>query len=323
MGSAVLFRAIQLAWLPIALVGYVLILVRMLVFARESGTSATTLASLYTRWMQHRLGTRPDVPCARLMAVLPGASRVGLTLTTGGTMLGHRITGYVQRLYRYPYPGVPPMIHQSAARTTFFDTALHRHLAEVDQLVVLGAGYDTRAFRIPDHIRCFELDQPDTQRTKRNLLARTGLDMHRVTFVPANFRTDDWLANLTAAGFDPRRPAFFLWEAVTMYLDRRSVEETLRAIAGTAPGSVVAFDYFNAALIASKDPVMRYARAMVQLTREPFMFGLDLPPPARSQVERFLTPLGLTLTEHRTFGRETPTQPVAAGFATAVVRAGP
>jgi hypothetical protein len=56
-GKAVAFRLIQIAWLPIALVGYVPFVIKLILVSRASGVSATALASLYTRWMQHALGT--------------------------------------------------------------------------------------------------------------------------------------------------------------------------------------------------------------------------------------------------------------------------
>ena len=143
--KAPIFRMIQIAWSPIALVGYVLFVIKLIIFSRQSGVSSTTLASLYTRWMQHKLGTRLDEPCERLMMVLPNVSQLGLRLVTGGTLLAHRLTSYVPRIYRYPYEGDPPMVHESAARTTFFDAALARHLGDIDQLVILGAGWDTRS----------------------------------------------------------------------------------------------------------------------------------------------------------------------------------
>jgi hypothetical protein len=57
---------------------------------RRMGTSATALASLYTRYMQHRLGTRRDEPCDRLMMVLPNVSKPGLRLVTAPTRLYKR-----------------------------------------------------------------------------------------------------------------------------------------------------------------------------------------------------------------------------------------
>jgi len=151
------------------------------------------------------------------------------------------------------------MRDQPAARTTFFDVALQRHLADVDPLVILGAGLDTRAYRLPTdaRVRCFEVDKPATQQFKLEMLHKAGIDASRVTYVSADFQNDDWFEKLAAAGFHPDRPSFFLWESVTMYLEREAVESTLRKIAGTARGTVVAFDYVSSQLLESRSLFMR------------------------------------------------------------------
>ncbi len=322
IGAASIFRMIQIVLLPIAAVSYVLFVVKLVLYSRRSGTSATLLASFYTRWMQHTLGTRRDEPCARLMLVLPNVSHLGLRLVTAPTLLAHRLTGYVPRIYRYPYAGVPPMQHQSAARTTFYDAALERHLADVDQLVILGAGFDTRTYRLPagTRVRSFEVDAPKTQAFKRAMLQQAGVDTTRVTYVPADFEHEDWFEKLVDAGFEPDKPSLFLWESVTMYLERQAVESTLRKIAGTATGSVIAFDYFSAELIESRSLFMRYARAVISATGEPWKFGIDNTPPARQRVAAFLESCGLVLEEQRNFGPETDRKHAMAGFATAVVK---
>ncbi len=314
-----IFRVIQIVWAPIAILGYMFFVVKLLLQSRRSGVAATTFASLYTRWVQHHLGTRRDEPAIRLMMFLPNVSVVALRLVTAGTLLGHRLTGYVPRIYRYPYEGDPPLAHEAAARTTFFDAALARHLGEIDQLVVLGAGYDTRSFRVPEAIRCFEVDMPKTQQMKRRTVKKAGLDATRITFVPADFMAEDWLEKLIGAGYDPAKPTFFLWEAVTMYLDRDAVEGTLRRIAGTTRGSVVAFDYFHADLIESQTLFWRYARAATKVTGESFQFGIASTPPSRKDVAAFLTSCGLSMEEQRNFGRETSRTPAMAGFTTAIV----
>ena len=320
--AATTFRIIQIILLPIGAVGYVLFVVKLVTFSRRSGTSATVLASLYTRYMQHRLGTRRDEPCDRLMMVLPDISHLGLLLATAPTLLAQRLTGYVPRIYRYPYKGVPPMKHQPAARTTFYDAALKRHIARIEQLVILGAGFDTRAYRLPagTRVRCFEVDTSKTQAFKREMLKKAGVDTTRVTYVPADFLKEDWLEKLVDAGFEQDKPSFFLWESVTMYLDREAVESTLRKIAGTAAGSVVAFDYFSAELIEARSLFMRYARAVINATGEPWRFGIDNTPPVRERVAAFLESCGLSLEEQRNFGPEADRKRAMAGFATAIVK---
>lgn len=315
------FRAIQVAGLPLATVGYVFFVIRLIMYSRRSGASATILASFYTRWMQHELGTRTDWPCALLMKVLPFVSQQELRLVTGPTLLAHRLTGYVPRIYRYPYEGLPPMRDQPAARTTFFDAALERHLADIEQLVILGAGLDTRAYRLQEvkGLRCFEVDTPRTQAFKREMLRKASVDTSRVTYVPADFEEEDWFEKLVGARFEPSKTSFFVWEAVTMYLEREAVESTLRKIAGTAPGTSVAFDYFSTELLEGRSLFLRYARAVIKLVGEPWRFGMDTTPPVRQRVADFVGSCGLSLEEQRNFGQESERKHTVAGFVTAVV----
>jgi methyltransferase (TIGR00027 family) len=323
--AATIFWLIVIVLWPLLVAGYVLTVVKLLVYSRRTGASATVLASFNTRWMQHMLGTRRDEPVARLAKMLPNISRLGWRLFLGPILFANRLTGYVPRLYRYPYPGEPPFLDQPAARTTFYDEALARHLPEINQLVILGAGLDTRCYRLPADttVRCFEVDSPRTQRFKRQMLQKAGVDDSGVTYVPADFELEDWFEKLVAAGFDPTKPSFFLWESVTMYLDLEAVESTLRKIAGTAPGSGVAFDYFSAEILSDQSPFWRYVRVVLRVLGEPFKFGLDNTPPVRRRVEEFLASCGLTLAEQHNFGQETGRKHALAGFATAFVPLAP
>src|SRR5258708_10184880 len=95
IAKASIFRLIQIAWSPIAFVSYVPFVLKLILFSRTSEVSSTTLASLYTRWMQHQLGTRLDELAVRLMMVLPNVSHLGLRLTTAGTLLAPPLPGYL------------------------------------------------------------------------------------------------------------------------------------------------------------------------------------------------------------------------------------
>jgi methyltransferase (TIGR00027 family) len=191
----------------------------------------------------------------------------------------------------------------------------------VAQFVILGAGFDTRAYRLPNdtRVRVFEVDTPRTQLVKRETLKKAGIDSGGVTFVPADFEKDDWLACLAAAGFDPGERTLFLWEGVTMYLDRAAVEETLRKIASTAPGSVVAFDYFTTEALESRALYWRYGRAATNAAGETLKFGVDSTPPSRERLAELLRSCGLTLSDQRTLGDDTQTRRAWGGFATATV----
>jgi methyltransferase (TIGR00027 family) len=125
-----------------------------------------------------------------------------------------------------------------AVRTVFVDEAVRE--TGHPQLVILGAGFDGRAWRMPElrDTTVFEVDHPDTQRTKRariDGLARTARD---VEFVAVDFTRDDLAERLAAAGHDATRPTTWVWEGVVMYLTRAEVEATLTVVARrSAPGS--------------------------------------------------------------------------------------
>jgi methyltransferase (TIGR00027 family) len=322
--AAAAFRVIQGSLFPIASVAYVPLVLKTIVASRRSGASTTLLASFYTRWMQHQLGVRRDDACADMMKVLPNVAQLAWRMVTAPTRWAHHITGYVPLVYRYPYLGEPPLQHQPAARTTFYDQALERYLGTVDQFVVLGAGLDTRVYALASklRVRCFEVDTPASQALKVAALAQAGVDTRATTYVAADFAREDWFAKLVAAGFDPSLQTLFTWESVSMYLERAAVERTLRTISNTAPGTILAFDYFSAQLLASSSPLMRYAQLFLRLTGEPWKFGIDNRPPAHDRLSAFLESCGLSLADQRNFGHESATSGAPAGFATAVVSAG-
>ena len=194
--------------------------------------------------------------------------------------------------------------------------------ADMAQFVILGAGFDTRALRLPPdtRVRSFEVDMPKTQAVKREALKQAGIDAAGVTFVAADFEKDDWLARLVEAGFDPAKPALFVWEGVTMYLDREAIEATLRKIASTAKGTVIAFDYYTTEVLESQALMMRYARMGTKAAGEPLKFGVDSTPPSRRATCR-VAPVVRTLTRRAAHaGKETEGKRAWGGFATAIVK---
>ena len=119
-----------------------------------------------------------------------------------------------------------------AARTLFFDRVIVRTLdGGITQAVITGAGYDGRAFRYAKPgVRWFEVDHPATQNDKRERLERLGIDSGAITYVAADFATDDVAASLLAAGLDVARATVFICEGVAVYLERSVLVALLRAI---------------------------------------------------------------------------------------------
>jgi methyltransferase (TIGR00027 family) len=132
-------------------------------------------------------------------------------------------------------------------RTVVLDRAI-ASAAPIAQLVILGAGFDTRAWRLDSlaDATVFEVDHPNTQALKRERAAAIPAKARQVRFVATDFQRDDMAASLRAAGYDTDRPTFWLWEGVTMYLRPEAVAANVEALAAlSAPGSHLALTYLS------------------------------------------------------------------------------
>lgn len=134
-----------------------------------------------------------------------------------------------------------------AVRARFAEDALAAAVAVgATQLVVLGAGLDTYAYRgaCREWLRIFEVDHPATQAWKRQRLADAAIPQPaRLTFAPVDFERQTLGDGLAATGFDPERQTFFTWLGVVPYLTEDAVWSTLGFIASLPGGSHVVFDY--------------------------------------------------------------------------------
>ena len=168
------------------------------------------------------------------------------------------------------------------ARTKHMDGLL-RQAAEngAVQVVNLGAGYDSRAYRFRDAMpkaRFFEIDLPAMiEEKKRRVQQVLGRVPQEVAYVPIDFNTQTIPGELKKAGYDPDRKTFFIWEGVTMYISAEAVDATLNFIARSAPGSSVVFDYMPLGAIQrdfKKYPDIRGLSFWVAYRGEPFIFGI-------------------------------------------------
>jgi methyltransferase (TIGR00027 family) len=158
------------------------------------------------------------------------------------------------------------MADMMALRTAAIDTAVRNAIASgATQLVILGAGYDGRAWRMPElaGVKVFEVDHPATQGDKRTHLTDLPPATGIVSFVPINFELESLGAVLDRAGHNRSSPTCWIWEGVVMYLTRDVMRATLAGIAGrSASGSTLIVNYHT---------VHRrlFARLMFRLIGEP------------------------------------------------------
>jgi methyltransferase (TIGR00027 family) len=188
------------------------------------------------------------------------------------------------------------LVHYILVRQRFTDEHLCKAMDRgVSQLVVLGAGYDTRAWRYSERLDvAFEVDHPATSARKRSLVQGMALPPGDRRVIVADLATADLRAVLLDGGFDPSRPTFFAWEGVTMYLERDAILQTLRTLRSLmAPGSALSMDlWWDSDESGLSGALWRAAPGLLGMLGEPLVFRAS---PA--QIPGLLAEAGLDVAE--------------------------
>lgn len=194
-------------------------------------------------------------------------------------------------------------------RTRYLDDRLDEQLANgCRQVVILGAGLDTRAVRKRSPgVAYFEIDDPNTVSLKQARLAEEGIDVP-TTFIAGNYVASGVLPLLAANGFNSDVPSFFIWEGNTMYLTEADAKQVLSDLKACVRRFNIAFDYMDKAVVArttgeagTTDFVERFAAMGA-----PWHYGID-------DLEALAAETGLTVADavtvgdlHRKFWPERP-----------------
>jgi methyltransferase (TIGR00027 family) len=188
------------------------------------------------------------------------------------------------------------------ARTKYFDAVFTQALENgFSQIVIFGAGFDSRALRfskLNKGTRVFELDAPTTQQEKLKAYQLKKLVIpENLVFVPIDFNKEGLADKMAQAGFVAGRKSLFLLEAVTMYLPQDAVESTFRFIEGVSGmGSLIVFDYIYAGVLRKENKYYGERELSLQTLAkvgEEWIFALE-----EGEDERFLGRHGFSLKDH-------------------------
>jgi methyltransferase (TIGR00027 family) len=176
-------------------------------------------------------------------------------------------------------PGAYPY---EIARCKFIDDVMSSELdVGLDELVLLGAGLDSRPYRFADRLgglRVFEVDHPASQATKRARLHRLfGEEPRSVRFVPVDFNRDDLVTEMARAGHDERAATLFIWSGVSPYLSEAAVTAVLTWVGNhTSPRTSIIFDAVWASAVHGDSDRYgaRELKRAVESVAEPLRWGI-------------------------------------------------
>jgi methyltransferase (TIGR00027 family) len=211
------------------------------------------------RAVAHLQGTVPGFADPTALSLLPEEARARVKRFQAGPPAASSASE------RFAHKFLERRARMMAIRTVAIDRAVRE--ANATQVVVLGAGLDGRAWRMPElrEAVVFEVDHPDTQRDKVTRIGSLARFAREVRFVPVDFTQDRLDDKLAAAGHDSARPTTWIWEGVVMYLTRAQVEATLEIVARlSATGSRLIIAY------AAPGLMVPLVRLLVRRVGEPF-----------------------------------------------------
>lgn len=166
-------------------------------------------------------------------------------------LMGHKFSVWVGEK-------IAPGFHEHlVSRTRFIDDLIEKSAADgVEQYVILGAGYDTRAHRLelPATLKIFEVDQAEVQERKRSKLPQDVPNSENVTYVSVDFNTQSLSEQLLAAGFDTSKSTVFTLEGVSQYIPKEAVTSTLQELAGLTKKADATFYISYVDTNLDKDP---------------------------------------------------------------------
>ncbi len=194
---------------------------------------------------------------------------------------------------------MPGSLGAILCRTRYIDDVLQKSLEHgIEQVVILGAGFDSRAYRIAgmERVQVFEVDLPGTVELKKNRLEKVlGAVPENVKLIGMDFDQQTLAESLSETGFENDRRTLFIWEGVTQYITAQAVDETLKFVSNASDeGSAIVFTYVRKGIIDGTDrpewfgPFMSFAGRI----GSPMVFGLD---PA--EIGQYLSDHGLKLVE--------------------------
>ncbi|OIQ38288.1 MAG: hypothetical protein BM563_06615 [Bacteroidetes bacterium MedPE-SWsnd-G1] len=220
-------------------------------------------------------------------------------------LMGHKLSVWLTQK-------MAPGFHEHLiSRTRFIDDLIEKNAADqVEQYVILGAGYDSRAHRLnlPSSLKIFEVDQPEVQERKRSKLSNDVPNLENVTYVSIDFNHQSIKEQLLNAGFDQNKPTVFTLEGVSQYIPKEAVDSTLKELVELTQNASAIFFMSYVNKLLNEDPKacfgQGYAKAekkaaliqkLAAKSGEPWISLYSA-----KEIEALLSQNGFTLTENKT-----------------------
>ncbi len=269
-----IFIIIHLICLPMIIVGLSIAYYKEVVASKKSGVSFTALKAIQPKWTLHNFQVRKDKDTVLFIRNLPIGSELCLWLTFLPSIITSKLVGFTP-VFEMPENGKENRRNFIRMRITSFDRIVEKYSSEVEQMVLMGGGYDLRfnKYTKGKDLLVFDLDKLATQQMKLIAMERASIESDWIKYVPINFEERSWVDALIENGFDRTKKTYFHWETVSLYLDEYIVKDTLQKIAEISPaGSLIGQDFYSPEWVNGK----KSKHQILEKVGEPFKYSISM-----------------------------------------------
>ena len=308
-----LFIPVQIIFIPFAIIGIIDAVYKEMVRSKKLGVSFTAVQALQYRWIMHYFNTRKDAISVRFIKKFPCESHFGLYSTFGALIISQQYFGFTTKFGRVDKLGEETIFSTPGRRLLMFDEIMKKYVDIVEQIVIPGAGYDLMALEHTrdKNIKVFEIDQVNTQNIKIETLKKAGIKHDWINYIPVDYSKESWSDKLVKAGFDKTKKTLFIWQSVSLYLEKDTVKDTLKKMADLCvEGSYVAQDFYSKSfMLGETSKTVKKSSNLMGKMGEHWKFGIDMSNNPNESVELFLLECGLKMTSIQQFGEKLNVEP--------------
>jgi methyltransferase (TIGR00027 family) len=282
---------LQIILLPISLIGMIYANCKQQKNSKKAKISYTAGQVIQGQWILHYFNIRKDYNIIKFIKNFPAESHIGFYMMFSAAILANKLVNFVPKALIKNNLDEISSYSFLFFRTKKIDQLVKDNIENVEQFVILGAGFDLRSIRYNnDKLKVFELDKKNTQKIKLDTLRKAKIITNNISYIEFDLNNSDWSIDLIKQGFKQNKKTLFLFESVGCYLEENIVNNILSTIKSiSAKGSIVIQDLYSTRFL-HQDEFQRVKRGkkLIQNFGENWNFTINMDNNVESEISKLL-----------------------------------
>ena len=282
---------LQIFLLPISLIGMSYANYKQQKNSKKAKISYTAGQVIQGQWILHYFNIRKDYNIIKFIKNFPAESHIGFYMMFSAAILANKLVNFVPKALIKNNLDEISSYSFLFFRTKKIDQLVKDNIENVEQFVILGAGFDLRSIKFNNvKLKIFELDKKNTQKLKLDTLKKAKIITNNISYIEFDLNNSDWSIDLIKQGYKKNKKTLFLFESVGCYLEENIVNNILTTINNiSSKGSIVIQDLYSTRFL-HKDEFQRVKRGkkLIQNFGENWNFTINMDNNVESEISKLL-----------------------------------